>query len=280
MDISYYIIGALAVSILLLEFVKLFIKPETPDSNWDKGYCMTIGTCEVQEDLGEVAVTGAGTMAVLSDGMGRAYGGRIASRIAVNTFVDIFEDYNAFHNPQYYFRKSFHSANKEILKALDGEERGAAAVSCALLRKDHLYYAVAGNVKICVYREKSLVPVSAGHTVAVLAEQRFYEGKLSRQETTKLLENHRLYNYLGRDGFKDLELFDAPIRLKHNDIIVLMSDGIYELLGIKEIERVLENQGSCQQMALEIVELVNQNKCKTKDNASIILLRVRNGVAV
>lgn len=280
MDISYYIIGVLAISIILLELAKLFLKPEIPDPGWDKGYCMTIGTCEVQEDLGEVAVTEAGTMAVLSDGMGRAYGGRIASRIAVNTFIDIFEDYNAFHNPQYYFRKSFHSANKEILKALEGEERGAAAVSCALLRKGYLYYAVAGNVRICVYREKSLVPVSAGHTVAVLAEQKFYEGKLSRQETAELLENHRLYNYLGRDGFRDIELFDAPIRLKHNDIIVLMSDGIYELLGFKEIEEVLEKQGSCQQMALEIIESVNQNKCESKDNASIILLRVRNGAAV
>lgn len=278
MVISYYIIGVLVLVIILLELAKLFIKSKEPNAQDDWGYCMTIGTCEVQEDLGEVAVTSQGAMAVLSDGMGRAYGGRIASKIAVNTFVDIFEDYNAFHNPQYYFRKAFHSANKEILKALDGEERGAAGVSCALLRKGFLYYAVAGNVKICVYREKSLVPVSAGHTVAVLAEQRFYEGKLSRQEAVELLENHRLYNYLGRDGFKDIELFDAPIRLKSNDIVVLMSDGIYELLGYKEVERVLEKQGSCQQMAFEIIELVNQNKSESKDNASIILLRVRNGV--
>ncbi|MGN6710540.1 PP2C family protein-serine/threonine phosphatase [Anaerocolumna jejuensis] len=280
MGISYYIIGVLAFVIVLLEIAKLFIRPDKHDSGWDRGFSMTIGNCEVQEDLGEVSVIPAGMMAVLSDGMGKAYGGRIASRIAVNTFVDIFEDYNAFHNPQYYFRKAFHSANKEILKALEGEERGAASVSSVLLRKGYLYYAVAGNVKICVYREKSLVPVSAGHTVAVLAEQRFYEGKLSRQDAVELLENHRLYNFLGRDGFQDIELFDAPIRLKHNDIVVLMSDGVYDLLGFKEVERVLEKQGSCQQMALEIIEAVNRNNSPAKDNASIILLRVRNGVTV
>ena len=273
--LSYYIIGVMVFVIILLEFVKFFIGQDGSGTGQNRGYCMTIGTCEVQEDLGDVAVTGAGTMAVLSDGMGKAYGGRIASKIAVNTFVDIFEDYNAFHNPQYYFRKAFHSANKEILKALEGEDRGAASVSCALLRKGYLYYALAGNVKVCVYREKSLIPVSVGHTVAVLAEQRFHEGKISKQEAVELLENRRLYNFLGRDGFQDIELFDAPIRLKHNDIVVLMSDGIYELLGFGAVESVLEKQRDCQKMALEIVELVNKHKSKSKDNASVILLRVK-----
>jgi PPM family protein phosphatase len=280
MDNSYYIIGGLVCIIFVLEIVKLWVRPVKPESGWDQGYCMTIGTCEVQEDLGEVAVTPSGRMAVLSDGMGRAYGGRIASKIAVDTFVNIFEDYNAFHNPQYFFRKAFHSANKEILKALEGEERGAASISCALFRQGYLYYAVAGNVKVCVCREKSLVPVSAGHTVAVLAEQRFREGKLSKQEAVQLLENQRLYNFVGRDGFEDIELFDAPIRLKNNDIIVLMTDGVYELLGFKQIERVLNKNGSCQQMALEIIEAVNKHKSEAKDNASIILIRVRNGAMV
>lgn len=31
-------------------------------------------------------------MAVLADGMGRHYGGRIASRIAVETFLEVFEE--------------------------------------------------------------------------------------------------------------------------------------------------------------------------------------------
>ena len=50
-----------------------------------------------------------GLVAVLADGMGKAYGARIASRTAVETFLDLFRDYNAFDNPQYYFRKSFHA---------------------------------------------------------------------------------------------------------------------------------------------------------------------------
>ena len=132
---------------------------------------MTIGSREVQEDQIAAMETAAGIMAVLADGAGQAYGGRI-SKIAVNTCIDIFKDYNAFNNPQYYFRKAYNCARyKEILKALGDERRGSASVGCVLICQSFLYYALVGNVKICVYREGNLVPVSSGHTVAVLAEQ-------------------------------------------------------------------------------------------------------------
>ena len=43
---------------------------------------------------------------------------------AVETFLDLFRDYNAFDNPQYYFRKSFHAANRAILRELGKLDKG------------------------------------------------------------------------------------------------------------------------------------------------------------
>ena len=88
-----------------------------------------------------------------------------------------------------------------------------------------------------------------------------------------MLENHRLYNYLGQDGFKDIELFDRPIALQPGDVVVLMSDGIYDLIPWKDLESILAAGQDCQSMAYEIIEQVNQNKSENKDNASIILIR-------
>lgn len=269
----YYVIAVLVISILVLEVMKLFCcSDSTPSCLSDIGISMTIGSREVQEDSTAVMTSDAGRLAVLADGAGKPYGGRIAARTAVDTFQNIFKDYNAFNNPQYYFRKAFQCANREILKVVGDENRGSASVGCALIRSGYLYYALVGNVKICVFREDTLVPVSTGHTIAVMAEQRFREGKITRQDTLSLLENHRLYNYLGKDDFKDIEFFDAPIRLHEGDIVLLMSDGVYELLGYKEVEEVLKEQGSCQEKALRIVEKVNHDTCENKDNASVILI--------
>lgn len=271
-----YIIAVLVVAVVLLELVKLFHREKDVRKTPEIGSCMTIGDREIQEDCTASMVTAAGMMAVLADGAGKTYGGRIAAKTAVNVCMDIFRDYNAFNNPQYYFRKAFHCANKEILKEVESENRGTASVGCVLIRAGYLYYALAGNVKIGVFREGTLVPVSAGHTVAVLAEQKFKEGKISRQDALQLLENHRLYNYLGKDEFRDIEYFDAPIRLKEDDIVVLMSDGVYDLLGSREIEEVLQTTADCQEKALGIIEKVNHDATENKDNASIILVKAGN----
>ncbi len=271
---AYYVIAILAAVILLLEIVKWCAAGKDGSEGPDVGTCMTIGSREVQEDQLACTGTDAGLMAVLADGAGKTYGGRIAAKAAVDTFLDIFRDYNAFNNPQYYFRKAFQCANREILKAVGEENRGSASVGCALIRRGYLYYAVVGNVKICVFREGTLVPVSCGHTVAVMAERKFREGKISRQDTLALLENQRLYNYLGKDDFRDIEFFDAPVHLLKGDIVALMSDGIYELLGMKEIEEVLSAKGNCQQKALQLVEKVNRNTSENKDNASVIFIGI------
>ena len=278
MDIYFFAIVVIAACILVLEAIKAMSGNANmqAEKSVDIGKSMTIGSREVQEDQIAAMETAAGIMAVLADGAGQAYGGRIASKIAVNTCIDIFKDYNAFNNPQYYFRKAYNCANKEILKALGDERRGSASVGCVLICQSFLYYALVGNVKICVYREGNLVPVSSGHTVAVLAEQKFHEGMISREDALMLLENQRLYNYLGQDGFRDIEFFDAPIHLKRGDIVVLMSDGVYDLLNFKEVEKILENTDKCQKKAYDIIELVNRNSSEMKDNASIVLLGIED----
>ena len=244
----------------------------------NRGFCetgasKTIGDREVQEDEYGITETEEGLMAVLADGMGKHYGGKIASRMAVNVFQDLFEDRNAFYNPQYSFRKAFQAANREILNQLE-EEQGSASVGAVLIKNRKLYYAVVGNVKIAVYRNHELVSVSFGHTIGVLANQKYEEGKLTRQEALSLLNHHRLYNFVGRDGFRDVEFFDTPITLYGGEYVLLMSDGMYETARWKDMEDCLEGEGSCQDKAFRLVELVNRSEEEEKDNASVVVINI------
>ena len=145
------------------------------------GKAMTIGNRQVQEDNYGICRSADGFMAVLADGMGKNYGGKISSQIAVDTMKDMFEQYHASENPVYFFRKSFHQVNREILNKLD-DGKGGASMGVVLIIDNYLYYAVAGNVKIAVYRNGSLVPLSSGHTIDVLAEGRFVEGSITRDD--------------------------------------------------------------------------------------------------
>ena len=235
------------------------------------GRAMTIGTRQVQEDNYGICQGPDAFLAVLADGMGKSYGGKVSSRIAVETLKDMFTCYQSAENPAYFFQRSFRMANSAILDELD-DGRGGASVGAVLIRDNQLYYAVAGNVKVAVYRRGGLVPLSTGHTIDMLAEGKFMEGSITRQQALELLENKRLYNYIGQDGFEEIEFFDTPVRLKEKDIVVLMSDGLYEGTDWRRIEELLAGRGKLQQKAYEIIEAVNTGIQKEKDNASIVLV--------
>lgn len=240
----------------------------------ETGASKTIGNREVQEDEYGITETEEGIMAVMADGMGMHYGGKIASRTAVEVFKDIFEDRNAFYNPQYSFRKAFQGANQEILNQLEGNQ-GSASVGAVMIKDRKLYYAVVGNVKTAVYRNHELVPVTSGHTISVLAKQKYEEGRLTREEAVSLLDHHRLYNFVGQDGFQDVEFFDTPIALHGGEYVLLMSDGLYETARWKDMEDCLEEEGSCQEKAFQLIELVNESGEEEKDNAAVVVVRVR-----
>jgi serine/threonine protein phosphatase PrpC len=238
------------------------------------GGSKTIGDREIQEDEYCMMETEEGSMAVLADGMGKQLAGKIAARLTVQAFRDMFEDRNAFYNPQYSFRKAFQGANREILNQLD-ENQGCASVGAMMLKARKLYYAVVGNVRVAVYRNHELVPVSSGHTINLLAKQKYEEGKLTREEAVSLLNHHRLYNFVGQDGFQDVEFFDTPINLYRGEYVLLMSDGLYETARWKDMEECLEMEGDCQQKAYRLIELVNQSAEQEKDNAAVVVMQVR-----
>lgn len=274
MTLEKWVLFILYLFILILVFCRATYREKGKVMRRFKaGKAMTIGTRQVQEDDYGICQSREGFLAVLADGMGKNYGGRVSSRIAVDTMKDMFEAYQAAENPAYFFRRAFHAVNREILKQLD-DGKGGASVGTALIRDNCLYYAVAGNIKIAVYRKDSLVPLSTGHTIDMLAEDRFMEGTITREEALKLLENKRLYNYLGQDGFKEIEFFDTPVRLKEKDIVVLMSDGLYEGMEWKTMEEILSGKKKCQQKAYEMIEMINAGNRKEKDNASIVLVEV------
>lgn len=240
----------------------------------DNGASKTIGDRELQEDEYGITETEDGIMAVLADGMGKQFGGKIAARTAVQVFLDMFEDKNAFYNPQYSFRRAFQGANREILNQLE-ENQGCASVAAVMVKERKLYYSTVGNVKVAVYRNRELVPVTSGHTISMLAKQKYKEGKLTRQEAVSLLDHHRLYNYVGQDGFRDVEFFDTPISLYGGEYVLLMTDGLYETVRWKDIEDCLEVEGNSQKKAFAIIELVNKSQKEEKDNAAVVVLQVR-----
>lgn len=252
----------------------LSIQTETEEEGMlpDLGVCQTTGTCELQSDCVQVSGTRAGVMAAMADGIGRANTGKVSAQIAVDTVLDRYEPYQVLNHPEYFFRTAFQEANLRIQKTI-GERRGGASLGAVYLSGTAACYALAGDIRIALLRGEELIPVSQGHTVDVLAAASYREGKLSRREALWSQEEKRVWNYLGMDGFRQVEMGELPIRLKTGDVVLMASRGIWQEVPSGDLEDLLLAGGSLQEKAERIVRAAEEAGSPQRENGSILLVR-------
>ena len=78
----------------------------------------------------------------------------------------------------------------------------------------------------------------------------------------------------GYDGFRKADEGDRPILLKKKDRVLLYSDGV-EILGQIGLENILKKRMSAQKMADAIIQSVVTSKKIKKDNATIVVLKIK-----
>ncbi len=270
------ILSGLSIAYVILFFCRCLLgwngKPYCKTVDSGAGIAQTTGSQQVQADVAQVWTNRAGTMAVLADGIGSANTGAVCAQITADTILDRFEPYHELNDPVYFFRSAFWEANRRIQKTT-GERRGGASAGAVFLNRSHLYYAVAGDVRIAILRGDEIIPLSKGQTIDVLAAQAYEDGKISRQDTLWSMEEKRVWNYLGQDGFREIEVCDQPILLRQGDKVLLMSKGIFEEISWSEIEDILVDSASLQELAERMVDAAEQKKNLQADNGSVILIQ-------
>lgn len=245
---------------------------ERPRGDAKDGTAQTTGNKEIQADALEVRITGAGKLAVLADGIGKENTGKVCASLAVKEFMDAFSLYRSINNPGYFFERTMYGLHRNMQKVLE-ERQGGASVGVLLLAEENLYYAMAGQIRIALFRGGELIPLCECQTVDVLAQRAYQEGRLGRQETIWSLQDKNLWNYVGKDGFCQIEVCEAPVRLRKGDLAVMMTKGIYEEVPFAEIERILANEMlTVQGKADRVVQCADKSLAQDKENGSIVVL--------
>lgn len=264
------ILGVLALCCIvrgILQFLQ-----ERPVHDAKDGTAQTTGNREIQADALDIQIAAAGKLAVLADGIGKENTGKVCASLAVKEFVEAFSLYRSLNNPGYFFERTMYGLHRSMQKVLE-ERQGGASVGVVLLTEEKLHYAMAGQVRIALFRGGDLIPLCESQTVDVLAQRAYQEGKISRQETIWSLKDRKLWNYVGKDGFCQMEVCEVPVQLKRGDLVVMMTKGIYEEVPFTEMERILGNEMlTAQGKADRIVHCADESMAQDKENGSITVL--------
>lgn len=264
------ILAVLIISMIGRGIFQLTGEKVTYDASDGTG--QTTGNREIQADAIGISITTAGKLAVMADGIGKENTGKVCASLAVKEFMEAFSFYKSLHNPEYFFERTMYSVHMNMQKTLE-ERRGGASVGAVFLADGRLYYAMAGQIRIALLRNGELIPLSEGQTIGVLAQRAYKDGRMSRQETIWSMEDTEIWNYVGKDGFHQMEVGELPVELKKGDLVVMMTKGIFDEVSYADMEKILTNPAlTAQEKADRIIRKAEWSDAPDKENGSVMVL--------
>ncbi|WP_430160204.1 PP2C family protein-serine/threonine phosphatase [Paenibacillus algorifonticola] len=237
------------------------------------GNGQTIGARNEQDDYFASAETPQGVIAVLADGISGLSNGRMASTVAVTTFMRQFMNVSAEKEIVPFISKAAKLANSEILRQLGGASGGTTLV-VAVMRGLKLYWGAVGDSILLIYRNGDFIPVNQKHTYATLLEERYLSGEISKEEALANPQRKQLINYLGYEGYQEMEIGEKPFELRQGDKVLLCSDGLYNTLSEVEMEEALKKSQTPHDAAEYMIEAIEKKRLVNQDNATVIVLEV------
>lgn len=155
MTMGMQALSGLGLVYIILIFCRCILKWGDGSCGTDKrpgiGIAQTTGSRQVQADVAQIWDSSAGLMAVIADGIGSANTGKVCAQVAADAILDRYEPYCELNDPIYFFRTSFLEASQRIQRTI-GERRGGASTGAVFINRSHLYYAVAGDIRVAVMR--------------------------------------------------------------------------------------------------------------------------------
>ena len=219
-------------------------------SNTDVGRVRSVN----QDQCAEYQVSAGARLLVLADGMGGHAGGEHASRIAVETIGEVFQ--NDYGDAEATLRRAFDAANEAILReARDRSElHGMGTTAVALLiSSDGAWTANVGDSRAYRVRDREIDLLTADHSV-VFEEVR--SGRLTPLEARTHPLRNRLLRCLGLQSGVAVDV--ECVGIESGDRFLLCSDGLWGEVEDAELCTVLNAERPDEAVRI-LIERANEN---------------------
>jgi len=246
-------------------------------SDWDYETAETtlIGDRELNQDRCALIRQGPTLLLVLADGMGGHPKGEMAAQIAVDCFVQGFaESARAIADPALFLRERVLQAHRAI-NAYGHQHQPSieprTTLVAALVEPTRATWAHLGDSRLYLLRDDETLAQTKDHSyVRMLVEQ----GTIREKE----IDNHPLRNYVTRCLGGAGEVAEPSLGswqgLRHGDLLLLCSDGLWAGVGDERLRHALADRTTPLQLLLtKLAESARSKAYPQSDNVSAVAVR-------
>lgn len=214
-------------------------------------------------------------LAALADGMGGMAQGELASKIAIQTFLEnpFNFDINNQENQQQWLLKMFNNANQNINQEVS---EGGTTLSVILAVNNQLMISHVGDSRIYLIKNEEIIQLSEDHSLVnmlVASEQITYEESLDHPDRNVLIKSLGLKSVLSAGYVQNLSknTDKLSLTLEDNDLIILCSDGVWDLITNQEFIELFAHENNLNLAINKAISIILEKGAF--DNATIIALK-------
>ena len=211
---------------------------------------------------------------VVSDGMGGARAGNIASEIAVNTFIeDIRQNYKAYMNQKYVeeiIDKALYKSNRKIYdkSRSDAEFYGMGTTLVGAVIFDHEVVVInVGDSRAYLINDDGIEKITHDHSVV---EDMFLKGEITQDEARTHPSRNLITRALGTEIDVNGDIYYR--KLEDGYFLLLCSDGLSNLIDDQEILFEVLHGGEPGTCCTRLLNIANSRG--GPDNITVVLISI------
>jgi PPM family protein phosphatase len=218
-------------------------------------------------------------LAVVADGMGGMSQGEVASKLAVQIVLEepLTPNIKTPEQRHQWLISLFHKVNESVASHV---KDGGTTLSVILAINEQLMIAHVGDSRIYLLRQGEIHQLSEDHSLIGIL---LASGQITADESINHPDRNVLTKFIGAkqrlsDGYvQDLRRTNSELsmQLQNEDILLLCSDGVWDLVSQNELEEIFANHQNLQ-LAVDqtIIQVLERG---ASDNATILALKCRKG---
>ncbi|MGZ4968163.1 MAG: Stp1/IreP family PP2C-type Ser/Thr phosphatase [Methylobacter sp.] len=211
-------------------------------------------------------------LAIVADGMGGHAAGETASHEAVHCIQTHYFAKHFCSNPIRNLKSAVIQANKHIYQlAVDDpvlSGMGTTVTALAIV-KGYAYYAHVGDSRLYLLRNGVMQQLTQDHT---LVAQMLGDGLITKEQAQTHPDRNIITRALGTKPIVEVDVVKSPIPIQVDDVFVLCSDGLYDLVTDSDIAKLVSEHnpsGACHLL------IESARSAGGYDNISVIIVTVQ-----
>src|SRR5256714_1206532 len=229
---------------------------------------LTTGTVGLGPEMSTHPMGERGSLLIVSDGMGGAAAGEVASELAVTTIRETLMESPPDLDTVARLRTATETANERIWNEAQAnpELNGMGATVTAVIAQSGLVYiAQVGDSRAYLIRGQQIKQLTKDQSFV----QMLIDAGAIQPEQAASVPQNVIMQALGTQPNVKVAL--TTIRLCRNDCLLLCSDGLSNKLGPDEMKQAVEQAGDLKNACRALIDIANERG--GEDNITVVLAR-------